>query len=47
MINTIPALIARYKFTFLGAIAGGLLMGNIQGVLLLGVIGFVLDSIGI
>ena len=47
MMNTIPILIARYKFTFLGAIAGGLLMSNFQGVLLLGVIGFVLDNIGI
>lgn len=47
MINTLPALIARYKFTFLGAIAGGLLMGNFEGIFLLGIIGFILDNIGI
>ena len=47
MINTLSAMIARYRFTFLGAIAGGLLMGNLQGVFLLGIIGFILDNIGI
>ncbi len=47
MINIIPTLIARYKFTFLGAIAGGLLMGNLEGIFLIGLIGFVLDNIGI
>jgi len=47
MINTIPMLIARYKFTFLGAIAGGLLMGNLEGIFLIGLIGFILDNIGI
>ena len=47
MINTISLLIKRYKFTFMGAIAGGLLTGNIEGIILLGVIGFILDSIGV
>ena len=47
MISTISAMITRYRFTFLGAIAGGLLMGNMQGIFLLGIIGFILDNIGI
>jgi len=47
MINTIPFLIARYKFTFLGAIAGGLLTGNLEGILLIGAIGFILDNVGL
>jgi hypothetical protein len=47
MINTLPALMARYRFTFMGAIAGGLLTGNIEGILLVGLIGFVMDHIGI
>ena len=47
MINSISAMIARYRFTFLGGIAGGLLMGNLEGIFLIGVIGFILDNIGI
>lgn len=47
MISHLPMLFARYRFTFLGAIAGGLLMGNLEGIFLIGLIGFILDSIGI
>ena len=47
MISTISAMITRYKFTFLGAIAGGLLMGNLEGIFLIGLIGFILDNIDI
>jgi len=47
MIYTIPILIARYKFTFLGAVAGGLLMGNFEGIFLIGLIGFILDNTGV
>ncbi len=43
----IQQLITRYKFTFMGAIAGGLLMGNIAGILLIGMIGFILDNMGL
>ena len=47
MINTISAMITRYRFTFMGAIAGGLLTGNMEGIFLIGLIGFILDNIGI
>ena len=43
----IQTLIAKYKFTVLGAIAGGLLMGNFEGIFFIGLIGFILDNMGI
>lgn len=47
MINSLSSLITKYRFTFLGAVAGGLLMGNLEGIFLIGIIGFILDNLGI
>ena len=41
--QTIGTGVVKYKFTILGAIAGGLLSGNIWGILVLGFVGFVVD----
>jgi len=47
MINKLIPLIIRYKFAFLGGLAGGLLMGNLEGIFLIGLIGFLLDNLGV
>jgi len=42
--SNINKAIKKYPFTILGSIAGGLLFGNIIGVLLLALVGFIIDS---
>lgn len=39
------ALVFRYKFTLLGCIAGGMIGGSINSILVLGFIGFIIDNI--